>query len=253
MNWNGVIQEVRSFKDLNGDDKHIWYRGHSDVNYKLTSSLFRKNFSTIKKYLIRERAIYNLFMNLGHMYHNLDDWDLIYLMQHHGASTRLLDWTESFAVSLFFATLGWKENEPISIWLLKPNELNFKTFKNHKYFTTHNDSYFKRMSDVHEEKFFKNSIALHPKRSNSRILAQQGVFTIQGNTKETLDEEFNGDLLKEGILKEIIIDYELKEDVMSFLNLSGVNSYTIFPDLYGLAKHINNLTEFNQFIDQNSN
>lgn len=216
--------------------------GKSDITYKLKSSLFRQDLGDVKNYLINERGRYNWFKNLGHLLHNADDWELLYLMQHYGVKTRLLDWTESFSTALYFASNGWKVDQEISIWMLNPQELNKLSMDTHRYFTTHNDSYRARLYEDKVE-FYKNSVALHPLRSNSRIVAQQGVFTIQGNTLESLDEEHGGKLKEENILKELRIKYEHKQEVDKFLRLSGIHPFTIYPDLKGLADHVNNLTD----------
>lgn len=33
----------------------------------------------------------------------------------------------------------------------------------------------------------------------------------------------------------------MKSDIEKFLNLTGVNSYTIFPDLDGLSRYVNRM------------
>ncbi|SDG35956.1 FRG domain-containing protein [Fontibacillus panacisegetis] len=141
-------------------------------------------------------------------------------MQHHGVKTRLLDWTESFATALFFASSSWDDNNGITIWMLNPLKLNKKTIGGSHFYTTHKERYREKIAKNTETPFPTNSIALHPIRNNPRIVAQQGVFTVQGNTLEPLDKEFDGNLIKEGILEKIDIDAKYKKDVSIFLELS---------------------------------
>nr|WP_145403302.1 FRG domain-containing protein [Paenibacillus xylanexedens] len=240
MTWESIIQEVRDFKKNN---KHTWFRGQSDFTWELKSSLFRQKFKNLDEFKANERTRYNLFKNLGHTHHNETDWNLVYIMQHHGVKTRLLDWTESFATALFFAANNWTSNSPLTIWMLNPLKLNSKTLGKHVFYTTNNKKYEEMISSSPTKGFNINSVALHPLRNNQRIVAQQGVFTVQGNTTESLDKEFNGDLLKNGILSRIEIDIKFKEDVSTFLDLSGMHPFSIYPDLEGLAKYINIRTD----------
>jgi len=52
---------------------------------------------------------------------NTDEW--LFLAQHVGLPTRLLDWTEGLFIALYFALL---EEEPV-VWMLDPIELNRKS------------------------------------------------------------------------------------------------------------------------------
>ena len=78
---------------------HLWYRGCGELKHKLTPSLYRHPTITAVKELIqleaqimtrfRERALPYLERSVA------EDWDFLFLMQHYGVPTRLLDWTET--------------------------------------------------------------------------------------------------------------------------------------------------------------
>ncbi|MDQ7860594.1 hypothetical protein RCO48_04515 [Peribacillus frigoritolerans] len=101
-----------------------------------------------------------------------------------------------------------------------------------------------RIKDVEKPGFHNNTLAMYPMRNSSRIISQQGMFTLQGKSGLSLDEEHNGDLIKEGILKRIDLSPKLRTDIENYLKLCGVSAYTLFPDLDGLAKHINSTGYF---------
>lgn len=233
--WLGILNKIKEFQDR---FSVVWYRGHSDIDYELHSGLFRENWNDIDQYLGSEIQKYKQFLNLGHLDHRESSWNLLSIMQHHGVRTRLLDWTESFATALFFAFINWEYEKPACIWVLSPLSLNEKS-KGDALFATNQDlpSY----DDlVNQRVSFPNySIALYPARNSKRLVAQSGVFTLQGNSMLPLDLEHNGELFKEGKLIKIPLTIDLYEDARAFLRQMGINYYTMFPDLEGLAKHVN--------------
>ena len=127
--------------------------------------------------------------------------------------------------------------------MLDPLGLNKKAI-GEKRFCEPLNSYEDCIKDPDKPGFEKNSIAIYPLRNNNRIVAQQGMFTVQGLESKSLDDEHNGNLFKENILKKIEIPPSLKGDVKKYLKLVGVSSFSLFPDLDGLAKHINESESF---------
>lgn len=228
-----ILNEVKQFSR-----KSSWFRGHGNNDFELHSGLFRLDLKEIFNYIEAEVVLYRKFINIGHLHHNTSDWNLLYLMQHHGVITRLLDWSESFNVALFFAYKNWKFGELACVWMLHPTELNSLSTGKTQFLmpretTSYEDFLFGKAH------FNDYSVALYPVRNSNRVVAQQGVFTLQGNSLLPLDAEHGGALVNNGDLKKIVLTENLRDDVARYLEISGVNYYTLFPDLDGLAKEVN--------------
>jgi hypothetical protein len=109
----------------------IYFRGHSSSDWPLLPSLARvdqalvQQFSTIES--LEEHLYFSFVTGAGELISTNDDsWSNLFTMQHHGLPTRLLDWTESFAIALFFAIRG--EPTAPALWMLDPYDLNTPTF-----------------------------------------------------------------------------------------------------------------------------
>ena len=109
----GSVAELLSrLKDdqqaLEGSDQSrarqpTWYRGLEDKGLPLVPSMFRPETRFSAK---NELFLMNLFNQNAHQF--LDsrpqgEWEWLFLMRHHGLPSRLLDWTESPLVGLYFA------------------------------------------------------------------------------------------------------------------------------------------------------
>lgn len=79
----------------------IWFRGLADVDWELTPGIFR----ALEEFYIEETSMFHHFQlrvsEHRQTYHSTFDW--LCLMQHYDMPTRLLDWTESMLIGLFFA------------------------------------------------------------------------------------------------------------------------------------------------------
>ena len=218
---------------------NVWFRGHSNIgsdgnhqDYSLDSSLFRVS-DEIKMIKSLENSYIYEFMTKGYSLHQTqNEWELLYIMQHHGTPTRLLDWTASLSTALYFATRGWiaGKNEP-SIWLLNPSKLN-KALTGKENIVMPTGDFDKYVSG---ESLSSHAIA--PIYNSPRLIAQQGQFTLQGNFSGDLHEELEAKLPNHtSILMELKLETGLFEDIISYLHMNGINDYTVFPDLDGLSK-----------------
>ncbi|MCU4969305.1 hypothetical protein CN596_11485 [Bacillus toyonensis] len=233
--WKRILDDVSEFTS----NSNIWFRGHSSTRYTLDSGLFRLNMNNINEYISLETQLYTYYKNLGYMLHNEDNpWHILYSMQHYGVKTRLLDWSESFAVALFFATENWSSGSTARIWMLNPTSLNQLARDKAEIISPNKLEYPEVYKNANES---KESLAIYPIKNSNRILSQHGVFTIQGNSGEPMEKEFGGKLITSGVLKHIDLPWDVQNDAMRYLKQNGINKYSLFPDLDGLAKHINEL------------
>lgn len=244
--WKEIIDEVSTFQNCK---QYTWFRGQPDSNYVLKSGLYRYEAGNDNLHWATEKTYYEFFKRLGHTLHKESDFNLLYIMQHHGVRTRLLDWTESFSVALFFAYDTWKKHdekkrpESFSVYMLDPLKLNEKS-TGKKSFYTFEEEYESIIRTKNMSGMPENSVALFPLKNNSRIIAQLGTFTLQGLSQKPLEEEFSGELLEKGILKQIKFNKALSLDIEKYLKQTGHNHFSLFPDLDGLSKYINNMGVF---------
>ena len=168
------------------------------------------------------------------------DW--LMLMQHYGAPTRLLDWTENPMVGLYFALNSREQHKgkDAALWLLKPSELNKNAGINDKsdpfYIPSFQDSeveaysieYLKTSSNVEQ-----NPIAANAVRNNIRIQAQAGVFTIHHHIKTALEKIGDG---------KHVIKYKIPADkkgkIADQLDVLGLNKFHVFPELATIGEMI---------------
>lgn len=151
------------------------------------------------------------------------DWDWLALAQHHGMATRMLDWTENPLLALWFAVQNESKNgRPGVVWIFGPAS----------------DSYVDASSST-SPFASKSTKVLQPRHSNMRLRVQSGWFTVhhfREHDGRFIQLERHKKYGKQ--LKKIEIDGAAFSQLRCDLDRCGVNAGTMFPDVTGLAQHV---------------
>ena len=184
-----LIKQINFFiKDAKAKgNEPLFFRGHGSTNWELISSLGRQKKDTT----LEQRLYYDFVSYAGDLIPNhFTTWDILFLMRHHGLPTRLLDWSESFSAALYFAVKNF--DKKAAIWILNPYSVNYKSIKSRVILNPNTDlthSYFQFFIDK-SVKIIGDIYALYPPKSNNRLLAQKGVFTLHVNEREPLENKY---------------------------------------------------------------
>jgi len=253
--WSDVWSVYCEF----ANSKRTWvYRGLNDPSYHLETTLER----TAKQFGIGpgqrqeiEESLLRWFKRQAH--HFLSDVpaendpiEWLAVMQHHGAPTRLLDWSFSFLVALFFAVE--KAEASCVVWCL---DLHWLLTKVEKKFQT----VFKPIIDhdprLKRKKFFKSVFqanpaldlvySLNPNRLNPRLKIQQGIFLAAGNLGISFEDNFDTVQRDErGQVSKIVIEIRnprVRTEILRHLYRMNINRATLFPGLDGFAQSLHTM------------
>lgn len=202
----------------------------------------------------------------------------ITISQHYGTPTRILDWTRSCLVALFFAVKDLDTNKDGVVWALNPNRYKNWFMNNDEMCKSEHETINgeikvrllpKRNIEAafnEEDKGYTYPYMYFPYYIDERMKTQQSVFMVWGNeemplekieqtkihtyNKSTRDEYLNNPLCfgvawsNDEFLLKIIIDKSRKKDILMQLDLCGISIYSLFPTLDSLGKYIDDFYTF---------
>jgi hypothetical protein len=231
-----------------------WFRGQSKLFGDLTPAIFRPyiwNEIALAFNVEIEQSYYSKFIRKVSSYStnlpestNYLEW--LFLMQHHGLPTRLLDWSENILVATFFA-VNENPNEDAELWSLLPWKLNeihgfwglpYPNNKILKFLSS--EMFHNNPTELAKElglSITPNSpMAILPVLKHPRMTGQQSCFTI--HPKPDNCNKIPDLIKEENMLTRYIIPKDLKSQFIRHLNSLGISYCTLFPDLEGLTKSI---------------
>jgi hypothetical protein len=236
------------------------FRGQTNADWGITSSFeriiqkYRGEFTKRSKIEIAEKVAFVEFKRRAHHYinglpdikdnNNVLEW--LALMQHYGCPTRLIDFTNSFYVALFFA-LEDSESDA-SVWALATVAFKIKWQNGTDFFSEKDiDSNY---IDTKAPKN-KNAYLIEPSKLNERNAIQQGLFlyptAIEYSTEENIankwshknfEELMKFDNVPKPAIVKVIIDKQLKLSLLKELALMNITAATLFPGLDGFARSL---------------
>lgn len=167
-------------------------------------------------------------------------------MQHFGAPTRLLDWTHSFFIAVYFAIFDvtlepkcadvvvwaldwdWLEKEaPFASTFesIYRNDLNWEIFDNFELLRSGSPAVLKA-----------NSFNL-----NERVTIQQGTFLMPTDVTKTWEENFLASISLSSAsehIKRILISADARNGILAGLHRMNIHHGTLFPGLDGFARSL---------------
>jgi hypothetical protein len=211
-----------------------WWRGHAKQEWKVTPSIYHKQKAASEGNMAVQFGLRGAVRMANPPDGGHGRWLL--LMQHHGLPTRLLDWSESPLVALFFAV---REEEYFgsdgALWALKPNQLNQSQIgKPLMYGVKHPTvaPLFDAAFSLQKAKTGK-TLAICTDHTDLRQMVQASQFTIHGE-----DKPLEEDPSAPQFMVRITIPHGAKAVLKNYLGALGICESALFPDLDHLAKEV---------------
>jgi hypothetical protein len=208
--------QINDFNDLfslikSKSNSNLWiYRGQSNIEWDLIPKIGRyvRNKNWDDRFILeswyRKASVF--------MRREINGWwERLALAQHYGLPTRLLDWTYTPTIAVFFAVIENLEKDGL-VYAYEYNKLIIPELVS--------------PFDVDEIVVFR------PTSIDSRIFNQSSIFTIQPDPRKKLGEEDFP-----GIIEKWVVKASYKKVCQAELNQLGINYSTLFPDLTGMTKH----------------
>jgi FRG domain len=225
---------------------HWAFRGERDERWPLYCSLSRylQNFGVARAaWPAQEDRILRIFKRKAH--HFLpkapewdDDFQWLALMQHHGAPTRLIDFTWSPYVAAFFALERTLADGVV--WAMNPARIDSSRAPRPVRMDPRLKGNFRRYFLKGNQRFIWMG---EPHTMNQRLIAQSGTFAVPGAIDVPV-EEIVSQSDPENVLAKIILRNAVRETGMRELYRMNITYATLFPDLDGLAKSMGYELEF---------
>lgn len=252
-------QDLKNWRDIEAifeqsyTRSDVFFRGQSDYHWSLKPSIKRlvesDKISQNKAEYYEKQSQFE-FLSQVHLIDDKFDYNsqidpvsILVNMQHYSCPTRLLDWSESLFVALYFAvSSSFNSDASIFIW--------------------HHNTYLKHLENQYPNIKFDSENLLNSelpdfltpivsRKKNERLLRQQGVFSVSNNIlkdhDEIIIETAKTQNSKSGLFK-FRIPKEQKLEFLIRLRKMNITSESLFPGMDGMGKTINESLLIRQYL-----
>ncbi len=254
--------------------QELWYRGEArKYGSFLSPELYRarpecppRSMKKIQELLTIEYELYQAFrrgaVQLSSERHEDDnwDWDSYFLMQHHNAPTRLLDWSDGALVALHFAVRDRSHDKCDAIvYVMEPDGV--KNSINSMIETKKSEWNWKKYVDYHPDEELSNDewerlylprdfdtnfpipsapLLLEFPHITRRVAAQRSRFMVFGSSPAWLATKSEE---PDFPMRKIVVSGSAKASLRTELRDMGVTESVVFPDLDGLGREMKQIWE----------
>ncbi len=192
------------------------FRGHSSAEYKLLTSIGRRDDYSIEM----ERSLFLEFKKNYHSYTDQrpeTDLEILFMAQHYGIPTRLIDWTYNPLIALYFASQP-NDNKDGKVYSIELHK---------SYNVEELDANYLTINDILAIDSCKYVV---PHYVDRRYANQKSIFLMSNHPKKKFtfaDREVT-----------YIIKKESKKQILNDLALLGIDEPFVFPTLDNISKSI---------------
>ncbi len=269
-----LFEKVDCFDIPDSFNKGWVFRGHKKACWNLSSSLERETgrlgntdraaFEAVTLDQVKLAASYGETGGID----SADYFSWLALLQHHGCKTRLLDFTESFYVALYFAVQDCPATDS-AVWAIATGALDARIAEVRAqggFVLTEEDIARRLVNNAIEypDRYKgEDTLAItyaKPSRLNQRLIAQQGLFLCPLNLNNSFMENLTKGLGLTGTKKPVkrlsglndlraaadqekvvkfCIPQRLHQMLLFHLRKMNITDATLFPGFDGFARSIN--------------
>lgn len=221
------------------------FRGQASEEWRLQNAIERTDFIHLYKgieldFLAEFQRGARNYLPRDETPEHLIEW--LALMQHHGAPTRLLDFSKSPFVAAFFAFEQSYGVDAVAIWAMNMQFIKTRALaKLEEHYPQASDQNGRVINEqLFETIFHQNDQSLifpvEPFRMNRRYSLQQSIFVSTANSYEPFMHQLG--FLENDISRSVIkieLPSALQKEVLRDLQKMNLNRASLFPDLDGYA------------------
>lgn len=244
-----LLSRIETFQNGRANS---WYRGTGNIAHGLVPTIGRKEpVPSAEELNGLEKGIANSFAQRSPPFLDRElggEWKNLFFMQHYGIPTRLLDWSESPFVALYFALSSVRRGDDmkplsdVALWMCDPDEWNRTALSHISYPGGILDEACEEIKsyspNMDLEQRATTPVMIYGTHNSPRIVAQRGVFALFGKALKSMQDVYRETAFKAGTLEVIVIQKDHIDTIFSSLYRKGFSESTIYPDLSGLALEI---------------